>query len=296
MKKTFVAFTALAIAMTLSSCGDNKTKEKVVNGGIINATSSVGTGGTAATGGGTGTTTGSTATSALDKTAVSVVQGANMMTKQGAMLEAMSANGLSPLRAAISRAGMPLGGPDTDGWYTYSGVSGSTIKIRFHNAITTAISSATVISNIMGPAAAGMKTIEVDITTQYAFGTWHGYFLVDHTVSPEKMSGNITSPDPVGGSFTETMSNITMESYVLSGQTIGIPVSGTSSLVSHDGSYSGTFAYGKTGGVYTHTGTITAPVNGTPTTVATIYLTFNTTLGNYSGYFVDMDGASHNIQ
>ena len=248
------------------------------------------------TGGTTTTTTTSSPAPASEITEM-VADTAEMATKGGGA-GAATANILPTLHrvSSISQAvvknvpSLPTDS-DGDGWREYTNV-GSTILIQLCNSAGTALSDAQIF------AGATIAKIKVKISSTYTAGQWEGVFEVVLNGSSEIMSGTITASDPVGGSFTETLSNIEMETITISGQSIGVPVNGTSSLTGTfntngvSGSYTGAFTYGKSGSTYTHNGTITYE----NTVVAQLFLTFSTSFGNYTGYFIDVDGNQHTIQ
>ena len=126
------------------------------------------------------------------------------------------------------------------------------------------------------------------VTSQYSYGTFTGNFtvrLADNALE----SGTITSADPVNGSFTASISGMTFEMTTINGQIIGIPITGTMTLTSTSG-YAGTNTYSKSGSDYKCEGPIT--VQGTE--VAHVYLTFNASFGNYTGYYTTTGSDAHN--
>jgi hypothetical protein len=210
-----------------------------------------------------------------------------MASKAGAMGSGSGIPAPQQVFAAINRVtgGSLPQDTDSDGWREYTNV-GSDIEIQLLNASDTVLTDAAIF------AGAVIKKIKVKITTIYSYGTWQGTFEVLRDSSGnETMSGTITAADPVGTSFTETLTGIAMDQITISGQAIGVPKSGSSTLTS-TGGYTGTFTYtNPSTSVYKHEGTIVA--NGS--TVATVNLTFSTTVGNYTGYYTDAAGVRHDI-
>jgi len=265
----------LPLLFAVVSCGDNKTKEKLVGTSVVSGSSA-----------GAATTSGDSSTAAAQSAAF-VLQSANIAPAAGAMGSGIGIP--APVLESISR--VPAGGlpadTDGDGWREYTGVT-STIKIQLMDAAGSVLSDSQI---FMGTA---IRRIRVRISTTYTYGGWSGEFdVVRDAAGAETMSGTITSADPVGGSFTETLAGITMDQTIIAGQQIGIPKSGTSSLVSTGGGYSGTFTYTKdASGVYKHEGDILYQSQ----IVARVYLTFNASVGNYTGYYLDAAGERHEIQ
>jgi hypothetical protein len=91
-------------------------------------------------------------------------------------------------------------------------------------------------------------------------------------------------------SFTEEMTGVKMDTLTIGGNKVGVPKEGTSALTATDGTYTGTFTFTKEGSDYKHTGTIS--YNGA--VVANVYLTFNQTVGNYTGYYINAGETTHN--
>jgi hypothetical protein len=192
-----------------------------------------------------------------------------------------SATGLAPAavlgRVARAPGAQGLTGPDGDGFYAYSGFTGSTVKIKFLNASNNAVAP--------GPT---IVKLNVVVSSQYSYGTFTGNFVV--RVSDDSLeSGTITSADPVNGTFTATISGMTFEMTTINNQTIGIPITGTMTLTSTSG-YGGTNTFSKSGSDYKCEGPITVSGNE----VARVYLTFNTSFGNYTGYYTTTGSDTHN--
>ncbi|MBI5574060.1 MAG: hypothetical protein HY919_05870 [Elusimicrobia bacterium] len=173
----------------------------------------------------------------------------------------------SPHLAPAKKQAGEIPTQDNEGFYDFS-TQGMTIKVKFLNADG---STATM----MGWDSA---KLQVKISATYSYGTFSGDFTVDNV--NEKMSGTITSSDPIGGTFTATLTDIT---YDKSGTT-GIPTGGTMTISGSSG-YSGIFTFGKSGTTYTCDGTIS--YGGQQ--VATVNLTYDAT-GKYTGYYTDGTG------
>jgi hypothetical protein len=276
MKKIIFLSITAAIAVGLAACGDNKTKKKLIGTQVITSSSS-----------------GAGNLSTKDGLSSAVLRGANVSSMATGSI---GAGGLAPLyNGAISRvpSGEGLSGPDGEGYYSISGYSFSntTVKIRFQDAAGNALT--------LGPGMASLAKLHVKITTAYAFGTFNGDFLILNaglTATSETMeSGTITTSDPVGGTFTATITNMVVERTTINGIPFGLPVSGSMDISGSAGgfSYSGSNTYSKSGSSYKCEG----PINVSGAKVADVYLTFNTTAGNYTGYWVDAaTGEQHTIQ
>ena len=177
---------------------------------------------------------------------------------------------------------------DWANWYTYSGLSSVTgFHIRFHAPNGDVMTFAQFDT-------LGMKTVDIRITTQYQYGLFVGSFTSvrdnafaspSGTSPDETMTGIITSDDPRGGKFTETMQDVRMQVETVAGASMGIPEDGTASIASSQGDYSGSFTFSKVGNNYLQTGTVTAS-----TETVHINLTFDKTVGNYTGTYTDSTG------
>lgn len=217
---------------------------------------------------------------------------------KSANLAAMSgggvgAGGFLASHRAISKTGLAdLGVIDSEGFYTIpAGFTATTMKISFLKSDGSYIN----FSTLTGPPS--ITKIRVKVTTVYSFGTFNGNFLISNigTATETMESGVITCADPLGGNFTATMSNMVMERVTINGANMGLPISGTMAISGSTG-YSGTNTYSKVGSTYKCEGPIYYP--NANTKVADVYLTFNSTLGNYTGYYVNVgtDTAQHLIE
>lgn len=273
MKKLiYLSLSAAVAASLLSACGDNKTKKKLIGSQMITSSSGSGT---------LSTTDG--LSKAVSLSANTGAQACGKSKYVAAQARAASARGAS---------GADLGSQDSEGFYTISnyGFTNTSVKIRFQDAAGNALA--------VGPALASYVRLRVKVTTVYAFGTFAGDFLIkpDTSTDTETMeSGTITTADPVGGTFTATISNMVVERTSVNGTYIGLPVSGSMAISGTAGgfAYTGTNTYSKSGSTYKCEG----PINVSGAKVADVYLTFSTTFGNYTGYWVNpADGSQHTIQ
>ncbi|MFA5779768.1 MAG: hypothetical protein WC947_06495 [Elusimicrobiota bacterium] len=176
-----------------------------------------------------------------------------------------------------------LGEPDAEGYYTFGGYTGTTMKLQFLN------SSRQPIMNIQSQEMLTLKYIHVVLVSQYAYGTFNGDFtMLYSTSSYETMeSGTITTSDPVGGTFTATITNMIVEKKTVQGAIVGVPLSGSMTISGSSG-YTGTNTYSTVGSVHKCEG----PIYYQGQQVAYVYLTFNETFGNYTGYYIDASDAS----
>ena len=281
MKNIYYLLITGVIALGLSGCGDNKTKQKLYGTQMATATSA---GSGAAAGSGN----------------LSTPSGVSKAVSLGANVGAMACGSVSSGGMALSKAGSQvykvsgLTGPDADGYFSVPGYSFSntTVKIRFQKA------DGSAILNYQSADMQYLAKLHIKVTTVYTFGQFNGDFLVtwsNLTTTSETMeSGTITTADPVGGTFTATITNMVVERTTINGVPFGIPISGSMAISGTAGgsSYSGTNTYSKVSGVYKCEG----PINVSGVKVADVFLTFNTTTGNYTGYWVDTDGAQHTIE
>ena len=201
---------------------------------------------------------------------------ASMAAKAGA---SGSMTGLSP-HLAIAKTGQrvpELTGPDANGFFTYPGFTGTTMKIRFLNTAGGWLNLNQEMLNL--------AKINVNITSTYEFGIFTGDFYILTTYSTINAAtktmetGTITTADPVGGTFTATITNMVFEQTTVNGLPMGLPITGTNT-------------YSKDGSTYKCDGPIY--LNGSK--VADVYLTFSTTFGNYTGYYIDASGTRHTIE
>ena len=277
MKNIHYLLIAGVIILGLSGCGDNKTKQKLYGTQVITATSA---------GAGNGNL------STADGMSKAVSLSANV----GAMAcGSISSGGMAPSKAG-SRVPTVTGltGPDADGYFSVPGYSFSntTVKIRFQKA------DGSAILNYQSQDMQFLAKLHLKVTTAYSFGQFNGDFLItwsNLTTTNETMeSGTITTADPVGGTFTAIITNMVVERTLVNAIPFGIPISGTMSISGTAGghTYSGTNTYSKDGTTYKCEGPIT--VEGAK--VADVFLTFYKTTGNYTGYWLDPQGAQHTIQ
>jgi len=105
------------------------------------------------------------------------------------------------------------------------------MKLQFLN------SSKQPILNIQSQEMLTLKYIQVVIASQYTFGTFNGDFtMLYSTSSYETMeSGIITASDPVGGTFTATITNMIVEKKTVQGAIVGIPLSGIMTISGSSG-------------------------------------------------------------
>ncbi len=139
---------------------------------------------------------------------------------------------------------------------------------------------------------AALAKINVVITSQYTYGIFQGNFtMLYSTSSYETMeSGTITTADPVGGTFTATITNMIVEKQTIRGAIVGVPLSGSMTISGSSG-YTGTNTYSTVGSVHKCEG----PIYFQGTEVAHVYLTFNETFGNYTGYYTETSNPSTQI-
>ena len=179
MKRYIFLFQIVALAVCVVGCGDNKAKEKVINGGLLNGDSYT-------------TTAASTPASYSGNVAVN---SAGMISRMGSGMG--KAGMFAPSFVAQRVAGM--NGPDSDGFYKYNDL-GSDFRIKFMNA-----SGATL--NPDSAQMAAFTQLEVKIKSLYQYGTFDGDFIIDASLNSNTetvKTGTITSSDPVGGTFTAT--------------------------------------------------------------------------------------------
>lgn len=270
MNKMVWIFLVVIVGLSLSACGDNKTKEKLLGSEVLTSTS----------GGATSAVTEENlAVTAITKTA-------NMAAQAGALGTGSGIPTAQQIFSTVKNAGGLLPqDSDGDGWREYP-LPGIDIKIQLLDAGNTLLTDAAILSGT------SIKKIKAKITSTYSYGIWRGEFeIVRASDGSETMSGTITSDDPVGTTFTETLTNVTMDQTTISGIPICLPKSGTATLTS-TGDYTGAFTFTHpSADAYKHQGTVTAEGK----VVATVDLTFNKTFGNYTGYYIDEDGVRHEI-
>ncbi|MBN1823611.1 MAG: hypothetical protein JW803_04765 [Endomicrobiales bacterium] len=284
MKKIIYFMMAVSVMGASAGCGDNKTKEKLLGTTVYNSSGS---------GGGT-TVTSTPEESTADMSADS----ATMTTLAGqggaSAFLAPGVNGAFARAYQASKVPTGLTGPDADGYYTYSGFSDSTMKIRFQKADGSAVNFNTNPADM-----ANLARVRVRLTSNYSFGNFSGDFTMFVTTNTTEMtieSGTITlSNDPGGlGGFTATISNMVLEMVGSGASTYGLPKQGSMTITSTLGTYTGTGTYSKSGTNYLYTGDISA----FGSKVAEVHLTYSSTLGNYTGYWVNTvtnDGIQHQI-
>jgi len=289
MKKYLTICITLAAVAALCGCGDNKTTSKLVGTSVYS--------GSSFTGGTTGGTTGSLATTPKGSSASMVANSASMVTlasKGGAAFLAPHINSMIEQANNARKVTTGLTGPDADGYFTNPAITGSTFKIRFQDV------NGNAITDITGSAMAGLATVRVKLTSVYSFGTFNGDFTMIVTglnATEETMqSGTISlSNDPAGlGGFTASIDNMIIEISGTGVAKTGTPKSGTMSIVSANGAYSGTNTFTTSGGSHKCDGDIFQ----LGAKVAEVHLTYNSTLGNYDGYWLDStanDGVQHQI-
>lgn len=269
--KNIGLISALIAAVVLAGCGKNEKKQALILG--------------MATSGGAG---GAGQPASAATTAAIAKNSANMAARAGA---AGTMTGMpSPRRAVSSLEDLAsLGTPDSEGFYTYPGFTGTTMKVKFMD------SSGTTLT--IGPAMANLDKINALVTSTYEFGTFNGDFLMKFggiNATTETMEkGEIKASDPVGGSFTATMNNVVVKRFTTAdGLKMGLPMSGSMSIVGSSG-YTGTNTYSTDGTIYKCEGPIY--LNGTK--VAEVYLSFDSSFGNYTGYYIDSsDNSKHTIE
>ncbi|MDD5687091.1 MAG: hypothetical protein PHE88_04580 [Elusimicrobia bacterium] len=256
---------ALIGAMVLAGCGKNEKKTALLTGVATATSGQSGSGGQPAT---------------KSTTASIAANSASMAARAGA---SGSITGFAPHLAianAEQRVATGLTGPDADGFFTYPNFTGTTMKIKFLNTAGGWLH--------LNQEMIGLAKINVKITSTYAFGVFTGDFYILETVATltattETMeSGTITTADPVGGTFSAVISNMVMEKTTVAGIPMGIPISGTMAITGSSG-YTGTNTYSKDGSTYKCEG----PIYYNGAKVADVYLTFSTTFGNYTGYYID---------
>lgn len=263
----FLAMVCVA-GVLCAGCGDNKTKEKIVNGGVI-----TGTGSSAAS---------ATPASYSGNVAVNT---AGMISRMGS---GMGKSGMfAPSRAGYAVAG--LTGPDAEGYYQYADL-GSDFRIKFMNAAGDTLNPDDHTQTGMG----SFTQLSVKIRSAYQYGTFVGAFVIDAALNSSTetvKSGTITSSDPVGGTFTAVITpGMVMEKTTVGGTTIFVPKDGVMSISSTSG-YTGTNTFSKSGATYTCDG----PINYAGQQVANVHLTWSESFGNYTGYYTDAAGAQHDI-
>gem|GEM_PF-2870317 len=274
MKKYICFISSTLLMLNFIGCGDNKTKEKLYGTQMVTSNSNQ-----------SSTPGGYSSTLATDS--------ATMVTKMGKGVGVSHAPSLLLASSLVYKATPPgMTGPDTNGFYS-STQGSSVIMVKFMGATGNTL----IFNNVT---AGLLRSLEVKITTQYQYGAWNGDFFLSKSApygqtDPEIItSGTITSSDPIGGSFTATITaGMTMDYITLSdGTKMGVPNSGSMTLSSTSGGYTGTMNY-TSPSLTDHRcdGTIMVST----TTVATVHLTFDTSSTNYFGYYIDSSGVSHNI-
>lgn len=258
--------TVLLGAMVFVGCGKNEKKTSLL----------------------TGSTTVSSGQPATQSTTASIAaNSASMAAKAGASGSMASPSPHLTIAKAGQRAS-GLTGPDATGFFTYPGFTGTTMKIRFLNAAGGWLNLNQEMMNL--------AKINVNIISAYSYGTFTGDFYILATSSTigsttkTMETGTITSADPVGGTFTATITNMVFEQTTVNELPMGLPISGTMAITGSSG-YTGTNTYTKDDSTYKCEG----PIYYQGQHVAHVYLTFNKTFGNYTGYYTDADGV-HIIQ
>jgi hypothetical protein len=274
MMKQLVSILAVAVlAFGIAGCGNDKTKEKLVGTEVI------------------------TSSSVSGDTPPPVILPANrtestagMAKQSGNMAAGAITEGLTPVpfgndtitllaprmtdEAAARKISLL---PDAEGYFDFSDYYPS-LKLKFMDASQAPYSYIYVYSDWLG----------VRFNRDYAYGVFSGDFLCHRSVMPKVISGTITALDPLGGTFSATLSNITYEE--LPGDK-GVPVSGSMTLMNGSSGYIGTFTFGKSGSSYVCTGAVTYQ----SAQMATVSLTFDAGQLTYAGSFTDDTGV-HQIQ
>lgn len=270
-----------------SGCGDNKTKGKLIGTSIVTSSSDGNT---------------AQASTPQGSSAAMMANAASMAAMAG--MGGSAARSPAPaLNAALTAAKTSaedlagLTGPDANGFFTYPGITGSTMKIQFLKA-----DGVTWINCKLnyGADMQYLKYVHVVLSSAYDFGTFGGDFtmIFDYLNQDEEtvQSGVITlSNDPAGlGGFTATISGMVLEMKELNGVKAGFPKQGSMTIASVNGGYSGTNTYTKSGDTYKCDGSILA----SGVKVAEVHLTYDTAFANYTGYWLDTltnDGVQHAI-
>ncbi len=253
------------LALSLSGCGDNKTKEKLIGTTMYDSN----------------TVTGGITTTVLPATPEASVSGMAQLSA-GMMSNVITAGAtpvnfggtpislLAPQQTGQAPSSKRIPSLGSDGYWDFSEYY-TGLKVQFLDANQVPKTALDITS----------PWIRVKFAVTYSYGLFTGEFLCNQIVSPKVLSGTIIAPDPLGGTFTATLTDIT---YQMTGS-VGMPVSGSMTLSSSSG-YTGTFVFASTAGTSTCTGTIT----NAGSTVATVSLTFNATAGKYTGSYVDNTG------
>ena len=277
MRKIICFFSSVILLANLSGCGDNKTKEKLYGTQVITSNSY------------------NNPKSPATYSSTLATDSATMVTKMGQGVGVTHApSALRPTSILYGANPPGMGNQDTNGFYS-STQGASVISVRFLDGPGT---GNTITFDQVTTGA--MRGLEVKIATQYQYGAWNGDFFLSKAspygkTDPETItSGSITSSDPIGGSFSATIAaGMTMDMITLAdGTQVGVPKSGSMTLSSVSGGYTGTMTYAvNTAADHTCDGNILV---GTMT-VASVHLKFDKTNVNYAGYYTDADGVSHNI-
>jgi hypothetical protein len=269
VKKCVVLVSAAALAACISGCGDNKTKEKIVNGGSIS---------------GVGTSAATAAATPASYSGNVAVNSAGMISRMGSGMG--KAGVFAPALSGARVAGLVAVG---DGFYQYADL-GSDFRVKFMNAA----------GDTLDPSSAQMATVaklEVKIRSLYEFGTFNGDFFIDVALNSSMetvTAGTITSSDPVGGTLTAviTPGMLLEKTQTAAGTAIFVPHAGVMTISSTSG-YTGTNTFTKDGAAFVCTG----PINYNGSKVADVSLTWDSAFGNYTGHYIDTStGESHDIR
>jgi len=202
------------------NCGDNKTKEKLINGTIV-------TGGPVVQ------------LTPVEYTAATVARNANIV----ASLTSIGIKTTFPSQRRSTAESQASYRSSSDGFLDFSAFyPGVSIKFYADEGKTTLA----LIPDVADPW----------IILRVNASSYSGEFTAHQSALPYKTitEGTITSPDPLGGNFTSTISNVPYTTVVAN--TLGLPIGGTLSLSSPSGT-NGTFTFSGTAGVFTCTGTMT---------------------------------------
>ncbi|MFH1715354.1 MAG: hypothetical protein ABH857_04080 [Elusimicrobiota bacterium] len=260
-------------ALTVSGCGDNRTKEKIIGTGVVSSKN---------------ITSMENGVDAV-KSSIDKVTG---FTTLLASADDNSAGSMSAFNAFSSKMRTLEDGDDggldvdPDGWATAEGEvkypDGTTeaflVRMQMLDADGNAILSESLVylaskaHIILTTPTLSFETIVELIIEESRFGViYYSKLTFVHTD---------------GLTYTITLENITCEDVITQSGEWSIPVAGTGTVEISGNNFKMTLVFGKTNGEYTCNGVITLD-NET----ARLYLTFNGDTGLYDGYYVLSNGA-----